>query len=155
MPHQLDSARRPHRIKGMKPSSLLLLFIIAVAIAVAIYSKKPLPPNNVAYSYACADGSTFQLITADDLSAIRLSPNGTATFSDAVLLAQSGASARYRGGNLSFVGSGETVALTFSGSTLRCQPQLVPGQAPLNWGDAKAGSGEQIDAFQAAPLSNE
>ncbi|MBP9750662.1 MAG: hypothetical protein KBC95_02325 [Candidatus Peribacteraceae bacterium] len=134
----------------MKPSSLVLLLVIVVAAVVAIYAKKHVEPaNNVAYAYSCNDGSKFDLITADDLSAIRLSPGAGATFEEAVLV-QSGTSAAYRGPGLGFLGDGESVTLTHSGATIKCQPEPAAGEAPLNWGDPVVDNGAEADAAELA-----
>lgn len=133
----------------MKPSSLLLLCILVVAAGTAIYAKRHLPANNVAYAYSCADGSKFQLVTADDLSAIRLLPGLGAAFAEVVLV-QSGTTASYLGGGIGFLGDGQMVTLTMSGSLLNCQPEPAAGVSPLDWGDPEVDNGAEPDAAQTA-----
>lgn len=98
------------------------------------------------YSYTCDSGAEFSMIPASDVSTIRVTPGAGATFVATTLTQVSGTNSRFEGGDMVFMGEGEQVTLSFSGTILVCTPKSNPDMAPWNWGDSNQSGSVKQDA---------
>ncbi len=98
------------------------------------------------YAYECVNGTKFSMTPAEDASSVTIYPGASATFQKSTLAFVNGsAGQRFEGSGIVFVGAGEDVTLSASGSTTTCSPVSSTEMAPWNWGDAGEGGGVKQD----------
>lgn len=122
---------------------LVLGFIVGgfYAINNYIYNEKQgnedVVEENIKLSYRCGDGSEFYVRFDKSMnSAEIIGATDSENFVDTILtkvVTDSGV--LYKGGNISFRGSGESVTLSVSSTTTSCKEIRREEDAPFNFGD--------------------
>lgn len=88
------------------------------------------------YAYQCADGSTFTMSPAADMSSIYIAP-AEGRVPETILSKVEGTNARYEGNGVVFAGNGETVVIVMGDFQTDCTPLPSTENAPFNFGDAE------------------
>jgi len=98
-------------------------------------------------SFACADGTHF-IAEFPDAASVRILVDGEVT---RTLPKTEGAGQRYEDGMYAYVFAGEGVSVTdlASGVMTTCAQPLDPNNAPVNFGDAGEGAGQEQDIAAA------
>lgn len=124
---------------------LLIVLVVIIGGVAAWYSLGGSSSEEMGeYAYSCADGSTFTMTPASDLSWVAVTPGEGADFSAQTLSYEDNvAGMKYFGAQMALLGVGETIELRTGSATTTCNPVASDTMAPWNWGDAGEGDGAE------------
>lgn len=96
------------------------------------------------YAYTCANGESFTMTPAEDLSWVAITPGENASFGSQTLSYESNIDGmKYFGFEMALVGAGEEIELRIGSATTTCNPVPNAENAPWNWGDRGEGAGAE------------
>lgn len=96
------------------------------------------------YGYTCANGETFTMTPAEDLSWVAITPGDDASFGPQTLSYESNIDGmKYFGYQMALIGEGEEIELRIGSATTTCNPVPNAEMAPWNWGDRGEGAGAE------------